>query len=173
MSQNWIVERDGKKQGPFTDRQLKQMAVTGQLRPTDLVWNDGMSERVAASKIKGLFTVAQAVLPTTPAPANAVARKEADSTAIQAEQTSPFIENPFVMLALAFLPPLGFYLVWRKRLWKTPKQRRWLAVVGPLAIFSCIQAAQKATEDMKREKSKASQVQAAPQLQSNQPALAK
>ena len=51
----WYYGRNGQQQGPVTSNQLKQLAQSGQLLPTDLVWKDGMSEWAKASKVKGLF----------------------------------------------------------------------------------------------------------------------
>jgi len=40
---------------PVTAAQLKQLADSGQLKPTDLVWQEGMLEWAQAGSIKGLF----------------------------------------------------------------------------------------------------------------------
>jgi hypothetical protein len=40
---------------PVNPTQLKQLAESGQLKPTDLVWQDGMLEWAPAGSIKGLF----------------------------------------------------------------------------------------------------------------------
>jgi len=63
MSQ-WYYSKDNQQQGPVSPEQLKQLAVSGQLQPNDLVWKEGMSQRVEGRKIKGLFPVA----PITPSP---------------------------------------------------------------------------------------------------------
>jgi hypothetical protein len=41
---------------PVTSAQLKQLAASGQLQPTDLVWQEGMTGWVPAGSVKGLFT---------------------------------------------------------------------------------------------------------------------
>ena len=51
-------------QGPVSEEQLKQLAASGQLQPSDLVWKEGMSHWMAASSITGLFPNA----PTTSSP---------------------------------------------------------------------------------------------------------
>lgn len=56
MSQLWHVSQDGRQQGPFTPEQLKSLAESGRLNPSDLVWKNGLSEWVTAASVKGLFT---------------------------------------------------------------------------------------------------------------------
>jgi hypothetical protein len=41
--------------GPCTSRELKELASTGQLLPTDRVLKDGMERAVKARRVKGLF----------------------------------------------------------------------------------------------------------------------
>jgi hypothetical protein len=55
MGIEWFYVRDGQQRGPVPISQLKQLATGGQLRPTDLVWRDGMPEKVPAQSVKGLF----------------------------------------------------------------------------------------------------------------------
>lgn len=49
---------DRVKRGPFKAKQLKQLASSGKLLPTDTVWRDGLDTPFVAGKIKGLFPVA-------------------------------------------------------------------------------------------------------------------
>lgn len=55
MADGWYVGRNGEKSGPFSPDQLRRMAATGQLSPTDLVWKQGMTDWAQASTIRGLF----------------------------------------------------------------------------------------------------------------------
>jgi serine/threonine protein kinase len=43
---------------PVSAAQLKHLAASGQLKPTDLVWQDGMLEWAPANSVKGLFPAA-------------------------------------------------------------------------------------------------------------------
>lgn len=52
----WHYAHNGQKFGPVSDQQLKQLADSGQLLPTDLVWKKGMAEWVKAGQIKELFS---------------------------------------------------------------------------------------------------------------------
>ena len=65
---NGSISKGGQQQGPVSSKQLKQMAATGQLQPTDLVWKEGMEQWVAASSIKGLFAATTSTPPPPPPP---------------------------------------------------------------------------------------------------------
>jgi hypothetical protein len=56
MANEWHYTLNGQQAAtPVSAAQLKQLAVSGQLKPTDLVWQDGMFDWVPAGSIKGLF----------------------------------------------------------------------------------------------------------------------
>jgi hypothetical protein len=56
MANEWHYTLNGQQAAaPITATQLKQLAASGQLKPTDLVWQDGMLDWVPAGAIKGLF----------------------------------------------------------------------------------------------------------------------
>lgn len=65
-NQKWFCTIDEKSLGPISSRQLKQLADSGRLKPSDAVWTEGKSRR-PASKVKGLFSV-QAPPQKTPMP---------------------------------------------------------------------------------------------------------
>lgn len=44
MSQQWHYAQDGQQQGPITPSELKSLAASGKIRPTDLVWREGMDQ---------------------------------------------------------------------------------------------------------------------------------
>lgn len=57
MANEWHYTLNGQPAAvPVSAAQLKQLAATGQLKPTDLVWQDGMLEWAPASSVKGLFS---------------------------------------------------------------------------------------------------------------------
>ncbi len=76
MSTLWYYAHDENKLGPFSQRQLKEMAAAGTILPTDTVWLAGVVQGALASRIKNLFPYAVAnpvqvvsdALPTTAAP---------------------------------------------------------------------------------------------------------
>lgn len=74
MAVSWYVEKSGKRSGPFSTAQLKEMAASGRLQPGDMVFRDGLDRPVPASKVKGLFAngttadESQPAAPQVPAP---------------------------------------------------------------------------------------------------------
>lgn len=54
-SGEWYYARGSQQYGPVSANQLKALAESGVLGPDDLVWRAGMSDWVAARRIKGLF----------------------------------------------------------------------------------------------------------------------
>jgi len=56
MANEWHYTQNGQPAPtPVSTAELKQMAASGRLQPSDLVWQDGMPNWVPASSIKGLF----------------------------------------------------------------------------------------------------------------------
>lgn len=55
MASEWFVQRDGKTAGPFTSQQLRQLAASERLTPTDHIRQGTNGEFVPASKARGLF----------------------------------------------------------------------------------------------------------------------
>lgn len=75
MSAQWYYTNNGQQKGPVTDVELKQLAVSGNLIPTDQVWKDGMSAWTNAVNLKGLFQqtpplASKATLPPPMPPSN-------------------------------------------------------------------------------------------------------
>ena len=51
----WYYSHDGQQYGPCSDAELKQRVASGQVRPTDLVWHEGMDQWKSAGETGGLF----------------------------------------------------------------------------------------------------------------------
>lgn len=77
MAAQWHYSKGGERHGPVSSDQLRQLAASGQLGPTDLVWRDGMAEWQKASSVKGLFP-SQTSGPTEPPPIPLTPPPEAD-----------------------------------------------------------------------------------------------
>ena len=59
---NWYYAIDGKQLGPVTLDELQALAAQGQLRRSDMVWNESMPAWAKAGSVAGLFA------PTGPPP---------------------------------------------------------------------------------------------------------
>lgn len=67
MGKEWHYNQNGQHYGPVSAAELKQMAASGTLRPTDPVWKEGMAKWVPARSIKGLFSLmAESTTPLPP-----------------------------------------------------------------------------------------------------------
>lgn len=61
MSDQWFYSSDGRQTGPVGLDGLRQLALTGQLKPDDMVWCEGMPAWIEARSVDGLFGAAQVV----------------------------------------------------------------------------------------------------------------
>lgn len=105
MADNWYVGRNGERTGPFTAAQVRQMAAGGGLKPTDMVWKEGMANWVAASTIRGLFAG-----PSIPAP---VVGPPAVSGGTDFQFTQPGAQSTFArpMEYAEYMPRVGAALL--------------------------------------------------------------
>lgn len=55
MANLWYYTKNGQQMAPVAAEELKRLAVAGELKPTDLVWREGMANWVQASATPGLF----------------------------------------------------------------------------------------------------------------------
>jgi hypothetical protein len=113
----WHYSSNGQQLGPVNSAQLKQLAASGQLQASDMVWKDGMADWAPASRIKGLFDGASAASAARPAGGGGaavatipVAPEAARTVAVaphhqqqqqQAEDTFPASQQP--------ASPIGYY----------------------------------------------------------------
>src|SRR5438067_9566014 len=65
---DWYYTTNRQQRGPVSLAELQQLANQGLLRPTDLVWNDRMSNWLRASSQKGLFAETKDVAAEDPGP---------------------------------------------------------------------------------------------------------
>jgi hypothetical protein len=91
MADIWYYAHDGTKSGPLSGRQLKDLADTDHILPTDTVWKEGTARGVSAGKVKYLFTAALAkvlspLVPIVPAEAT---MSPPDTTADNAARPDP------------------------------------------------------------------------------------
>lgn len=77
MAAEWFYSKAGKRFGPVSGQQLKELAAKGQLDPADLVWKEGMAQWLPASKIKGLLPSSSAVMNKPASPVSPTASAKA------------------------------------------------------------------------------------------------
>lgn len=115
MANEWHYTLNGQPAAaPVGAAQLKQLAAVGQLKPTDLVWQDGMLEWAPASSVKGLFPTSKsigdsAVVPPSSPPKPAKPRQPFDWTNM----------HPAVVLLLTIFTGGIFGLVYSYKVCRT------------------------------------------------------
>jgi hypothetical protein len=102
MASEWFYSVDGKKRGPVGSADLRRLADSGVIKPSDLVWKEGLAAWGAASSIKGLFP--QPVAPPPPkVPAARPALAPAPSAGLNHQRLAVVLAATFGGIA-TFLP---------------------------------------------------------------------
>ncbi len=57
MGNHWYYQHNDNKRGPFSGRELRDLADAGKILRTDTVWKEGVEKGVPASKVQYLFPV--------------------------------------------------------------------------------------------------------------------
>ena len=81
---HWFYVQSGIQSGPIGTSALRTMSATGQIKATDLVWRQGMSDWALAARVKGLFPESVAALTPPPLPSHAYIRPSAKPSATSA-----------------------------------------------------------------------------------------
>src|SRR5208282_3777010 len=55
MAEMWYYTTEGKQMDPVSMKELKRLVGDGTLKPTDMVWKEGMARWIRASSVKELF----------------------------------------------------------------------------------------------------------------------
>lgn len=63
MPAEYYYTRDGQRNGPVSGAQLRDLALKGELRPTDLIWSPEKQKWIPAGEIKALFPAAAPAAP--------------------------------------------------------------------------------------------------------------
>jgi hypothetical protein len=64
----WFFGRNGVHHGPVSDEVLRRMVDSGELRPDELVWREGMAAWQPAQEVPGLLDVVAVAPPPLPGP---------------------------------------------------------------------------------------------------------
>jgi hypothetical protein len=67
---DWYYAVDGQQFGPVSNRELHDLAGSGGLQPTDLVWQEGFDDWRQATTVSGLFPLGGTSAPPQPPPVN-------------------------------------------------------------------------------------------------------
>lgn len=105
MADRWFYARDGRRVGPITEEQLRQLAATGVLQPIDMVLNQGGLEWVSAAAIPGLtFTTPHQTAASVPLSSEPVRPSGTPVPDMPASQTSsaatPSPRSPLLAIAM-------------------------------------------------------------------------
>jgi hypothetical protein len=79
MAEEWYYGHDGKRHGPISFDELKQLVAAGQLLPTDLAWKEGMPNWASASTVCD-FSDAPPPLPSVGATRTGTAKQPGEIT---------------------------------------------------------------------------------------------
>src|SRR5262245_46006371 len=52
----WYYARNDQQRGPVSADTLRAMAASGELRPTDMIWNESMPDWVRAESVREVFS---------------------------------------------------------------------------------------------------------------------
>jgi len=103
----WYYRRHGRSHGPFSPKEFKQLAASGQIQPTDEIRKDDMPNWVPGTKIEGLF-------PRLPVPPQAEAQPR-PARQRNARRFLPLTARALLIAAAlgAAALALGWAFVWR------------------------------------------------------------
>jgi GYF domain 2 len=121
MTDEWYYAHDQNKIGPFSGRQMKDLATSGEILPTDTIWKAGVEKGVLACKVKNLFSLPQVILKLPLEKAAALPQLPARTPA---EVTPPDTIVPVVVLADSAGTPLGKSVAMSNQPTVTPKPAR-------------------------------------------------
>jgi len=95
MATQWYYAQNGQQCGPVPGEQLRSMLSTGALRPSDLVWSDGLPAWTPAGQVPALMPApAPAPKPPPPAPVFTPPPAPPPARAVAAPVPAPFQPQP-------------------------------------------------------------------------------
>ncbi len=110
---DWYYAIDGQQHGPVSDRELHNLAGSGGLQPTDLVWQDGFGDWMPASTVSGLFrTGERPVPPAQPTGSNPFAETFVGSEAGVQGSVGRTPDSLKVPLLISAISSACFALLW-------------------------------------------------------------
>lgn len=110
MGHEWYYTQGDRKIGPIPETELKQLAASGQLSATDLVWRDGMADWRAAGSVKGLLPKSVGGPPPVPGGASRGALPSAEDAVARLAERVKFLDLKFQQFATPHLIGVVFAL---------------------------------------------------------------
>jgi hypothetical protein len=147
---DWYYAKNGQQQGPISPAELKKLVASGEIGPTDLVFQEGGTQWVEASSVKGLFPPAGTNKPApTPAPEpQPTPSRKTDATTSRKAEPAPVSPNDEGELPEDDYPPqrsikksggMGDFLAFRSFITPTVVMIMfWLSVLGVLVYAAAI-----------------------------------
>jgi hypothetical protein len=85
----WFYRANDQNRGPVAESQIRALVEAGMLRPTDLVWREGMPEWVEIQSVPGLCPRSLVKPPPVPPPVAAVAVARPQTVAVAPPHPAP------------------------------------------------------------------------------------
>jgi hypothetical protein len=108
MAGIWYYAHDETRIGPFSSRQLKELASTGAILLSDTIWKEGIAKGVVASRVKDLFPLTNGASLKAVKPPAGESVTAANSTDAESSQTEVAIFDNVLPLTLV---PLKKFVV--------------------------------------------------------------
>jgi hypothetical protein len=132
MTKQWYYAQDGRRDGPVSSGQIRDLAASGELRPGDLVWTEGMSDWREARTVKGLIPgLPSARSDTMPGASNPPATGTEDGEEIPVGATASALKQPWYChpailgVTTVIFFPTTLVLVWWKSTYSTRARWAW------------------------------------------------
>ena len=141
-SQDWYYAKGDQKKGPISSDQLRSLAKSGALKPTDLVWTEEMTDWKTASSVNGLIPPSQNGPP--PLKARTPVKPQTPVTAHVDDSTGGFTESTpnqpwyrhwaFLTLTTLIFFPVTLVLVWWKSTYSKGAKWAWTGACGLMCL---------------------------------------
>jgi hypothetical protein len=113
MADQWYYAHQGQQSGPVSTEQIKQLAASGQLQPSDMVWKQGMAAWSPANTVEGLFAGAPGALPPGTPPVPPASRTQPGGYPVAMRFTLPdWSPGAWVILGSVALVVVSLFFKW-------------------------------------------------------------
>lgn len=110
MPGEWHYSVSGQRHGPISSGELKRLADSGELSPTDLIWKEGLANWMPASNVKGLFAATVAPPPLPAAGQLPTAHDELKPKVEAAARTTADAARAAMKSVVGLKPVAGFHI---------------------------------------------------------------